>query len=147
KLTKDKMDKGLESESEGDEQLEKVTIPKKGKGSKAEKPYPTCNTRSSPKPMYEGSIKATRQKVQDMLGIPMGSKKLEDLEQRPSKDPFIKEWENQFKHVKKPTPAAIASVISDSTQVDNGGRVSTKLLKGITEDVDISEIDWCGYIL
>ncbi|GKG37933.1 hypothetical protein Tco_0457156, partial [Tanacetum coccineum] len=44
-----------------------------------------------------------------MLGIPMGSRKLKDLEQRPSKDPFIKEWENQFKHVKKPTPAAISS--------------------------------------
>ncbi|GJS59521.1 hypothetical protein Tco_0654305 [Tanacetum coccineum] len=56
KLTKDKMHKGLESESEGDEQLEKVTIPKKGKGSKAEKPYPTCNTRSSPKPMYEAMM-------------------------------------------------------------------------------------------
>ncbi|GJX97621.1 hypothetical protein Tco_0353419 [Tanacetum coccineum] len=180
KLTKDKMHKGLESESEGDEQLEKVTIPKKGKGSKAEKPYPTCNTRLSPKPMYEammtlsdpqkkclkdmsfermihfpivelpsamayhaidhfytgsmelrlekGSIKATRQKVQDML--------------------------------------AIASVISDTTEadfmfrmnfitlfrstmgtLDNGGRVSTKLLKRITEDVDILDIDWCGYIL
>ncbi|GJW23473.1 hypothetical protein Tco_0034095 [Tanacetum coccineum] len=53
-----------------------------------------------------------------MLGIPMGSRKLKDLEQRPSNDPFIKEWENQFKHVKKPTPAAIASVISDSTQAD-----------------------------
>ncbi|GJV68049.1 hypothetical protein Tco_1483558 [Tanacetum coccineum] len=218
KLTKDKMDEGLESESEGDEQLKKVTKPKKAKGSTAEKQYPTCNTRSSPKPMYEammtlsdpqkkclkdmgfermihfpivelpsalayhaidhfhpgsmelrlekGSIKATRQKVQDMLGIPMGSRKLEEMEQRPFNDPFIKEWENQFKHVKKPTPAAIASVISDSTQadfmfqmnfitlfgstmgtLDNGGRVSTKLLKGITEDVDISEIDWCGYIL
>ncbi|GJX68543.1 peptidase C48, SUMO/sentrin/Ubl1 [Tanacetum coccineum] len=218
KLTKDKMDEGLENESEGDEQLKKVTKPKKEKGSIAEKQYPTCNTRSSPKPMYEammtlsdpqkkclkdmgfermihfpivelpsalayhaidhfhpgsmelrlekGSIKATRQKVQEMLGIPMGSRKLEDLEQRPFNDPFIKEWENQFKHVKKPTPAAIASVISDSTQadfmfrmnfitlfgstmgtLDNGGRVSTKLLKGITEDVDISEIDWCGYIL
>ncbi|GJT27855.1 ulp1 protease family, C-terminal catalytic domain-containing protein [Tanacetum coccineum] len=113
--------------------------------------------------LEKGSIKATRQKVQDMLGIPMGSRKLEEMEQRPFNDPFIKEWENQFKHVKKPTPAAIASVISDSTQadfmfrmnfitlfgstmgtLDNGGRVSTKLLKGITEDVDISEIDWCG---
>ncbi|GJU77404.1 hypothetical protein Tco_1274474 [Tanacetum coccineum] len=212
KLTKDKMDKGLESESEGDEQLKKVTKPKKGKGSKAEKPYPTCNTRSSPKPMYEammtltdpqkkclkdmgfermihfpivelpsalayhaidhfhpgsmelrlekGSIKATRQKVHDMLGIPMGSRKLEDLEERPSNDPFIKEWEKQFKHVPKPTPAAIASVISDTTEadfmfrmnfitlfgstmgtLDNGGRVSTKLLKRIIKDIDISDID------
>ncbi|GJY32645.1 hypothetical protein Tco_0417114 [Tanacetum coccineum] len=29
----------------------------------------------------------------------------------------------------------------------NGGKVSTKLLKRISEDVDISDIDWCGYIL
>nr|GEV04814.1 peptidase C48, SUMO/sentrin/Ubl1 [Tanacetum cinerariifolium] len=29
----------------------------------------------------------------------------------------------------------------------NGDRVSTKLLKRISEDVDISDIDWCGYIL
>ncbi|GKC51558.1 hypothetical protein Tco_1074303 [Tanacetum coccineum] len=43
--------------------------------------------------LEKGSIKATRQKVHDMLGIPMGSRKLEDLEQRPSDDPFIKEWE------------------------------------------------------
>ncbi|GJX97843.1 hypothetical protein Tco_0353641 [Tanacetum coccineum] len=56
KLIKVKMDKGLESESEGEEQLKKVTKPKKGKGSKAEKPYPTCNTRSSPKPMYEAMM-------------------------------------------------------------------------------------------
>ncbi|GJT06439.1 hypothetical protein Tco_0840901 [Tanacetum coccineum] len=34
--------------------------------------------------LEKGSIKATRQKVHDMLGIPMGSGKLEDLEQRPN---------------------------------------------------------------
>ncbi|GJS23282.1 hypothetical protein Tco_0451914 [Tanacetum coccineum] len=168
------MDKGLKSESEGEEQLKKVTKPKKGKGSKAEKPYPTCNTRSSPKPMYEammtlsdpqkkclkdmsfermiyfpivelpsalayhvidhfhpgrmelrlekGSLKTTRQKVHDMLRIPMGSRKLEDLEQRPSNNPFIKDIMGTL---------------------NNGGKVLTKLLKRITEDVDISDIDWC----
>nr|GEW20919.1 hypothetical protein [Tanacetum cinerariifolium] len=180
KLTKAKIKKGLESESEGEEQLKKVTKPKKGKGSKSEKPYPTFelpsalayhaidhfHPRSMELRLEKGSIKATRQKVHDMLGIPMGSRKLEDLEQRPSNDPFIKEWEEQFKHVQKPTPAAIALVISHTTEadlmfqrnfitlfestmgtLDNGGRVSTKLLKRITEDVDISDIDWCGYIL
>ncbi|GKE71207.1 hypothetical protein Tco_1529279, partial [Tanacetum coccineum] len=109
--------------------------------------------------LEKGSIKAKRQKVHDMLGILKWSRKLEDLEERPSNDPFIKEWE-------KPTPTAIVSVISDTTESDfmfrmnfitligstmgtlyNGGRVSTKLLKRITEDVDISDIDWCGYIL
>nr|GEZ36430.1 hypothetical protein [Tanacetum cinerariifolium] len=77
--------------------------------------------------LKKGSIKATRQKVHDMLGIPMGSMKLEDLEQRPSNDPFIKE--------------------STMGTIDNGGRVSTKLLKRITKDVNISYINWCEYIL
>ncbi|GKB88651.1 hypothetical protein Tco_0960923, partial [Tanacetum coccineum] len=116
--------------------------------------------------LERGSIKITRQKVNDMLGIPMGSKKLEDMEEKPSNDPFIKQWEEQFRHLQKPTPPAIASVISDTKEVDfmfkmifvtlfgstmgtleNGGRVSTKLLKRISEDVDISYIDWCRYIL
>ncbi|GJV08923.1 hypothetical protein Tco_1346579 [Tanacetum coccineum] len=116
--------------------------------------------------LEKGSIKATRHKVHDMLGIPMGSRKLEDLEERPSNNPFIKEWEKQFKHMPKPTSAIIASVITDTTKadfmfrmnfitlfgstmgtLDNGGRVLMKLLKRITEDVDISDIDWCGYIL
>ncbi|GJX79286.1 hypothetical protein Tco_0327435 [Tanacetum coccineum] len=41
--------------------------------------------------LQKGSIKATRQKVHEMLGILMRSKKLEDLELRPSNDPFITE--------------------------------------------------------
>nr|GEW75167.1 hypothetical protein [Tanacetum cinerariifolium] len=116
--------------------------------------------------LEKGSIKETRQKVHDMLGMPIGTRKLEDLEHRPSNDPFIKEWEEQFKNVPKPTLAAIALVISDTTKVDfmfqmnfialfgstmgildNGGRVSMKLLKRIGEDVDISDIDWCEYII
>ncbi|GKC20217.1 hypothetical protein Tco_1022367, partial [Tanacetum coccineum] len=142
KLIKVKMDKGLESESVGEEQLNKVTKPKKGKGSKAEKPYPTFELPSAlayhaidhfhpgsiELRLEKGSIKATRQKLHDML--------------------------------------AIALVISDTTEsdfmfrmnfitlfgstmgtLDNGGKVSMKLLKRITEDVDISDIDRCDYIL
>ncbi|GJU34528.1 hypothetical protein Tco_1182882 [Tanacetum coccineum] len=216
------MEKGAEKEYNESDKNRKAEVQekkaKKRRGSKAEKPYPTCHTRSSPKALYEammslsdprskclkeigfermihfpivelpsalafhmiehfhpasmelrlerGSIKITRQKVNDMLGIPMGSKKLEDMEEKPSNDPFIKQWEEQFRHLQKPTPPAIASVISDTKEVDfmfkmifvtlfgstmgtleNGGRVSTKLLKRISEDVDISYIDWCRYIL
>ncbi|GKD87901.1 hypothetical protein Tco_1359055 [Tanacetum coccineum] len=67
-----------------------------------------------------------------MLGIPMGSRKLEDLEQRPYNDPFIKEWEKQFKQVTKPTPAAIASVISDITEADFLFRMNFITLFGST---------------
>ncbi|GJX00892.1 zf-CCHC domain-containing protein [Tanacetum coccineum] len=107
--------------------------------------------------LQKGSIKATRQKVHEMLGIPMRSKKLEDLELRLSNDPFIKEWEDQYHHLQKPTPLAIALQNSSTNEADfmfkmnfitffrstmgtleNSGRVPTKLLKRIKEDDDIS---------
>ncbi|GJX43001.1 hypothetical protein Tco_0259677 [Tanacetum coccineum] len=116
--------------------------------------------------LQKGSIKATRQKVHDILGIPMGNTKLQDLEQRDANDPFIAEWEEQYSHLQKPTPPAIALQISGTHEADfmfkmnfitlfestmgtleNGGRVPTKLLKCIKEEDDIAEIDWCDYIL
>ncbi|GJR75028.1 hypothetical protein Tco_0087393, partial [Tanacetum coccineum] len=116
--------------------------------------------------LQKGSIKATRQKVHDILGIPMGNTKLQDLEQRHANDPFIFEWKAQYSHLIKPTPPAIALQILGTHEADfmfkmnfitlfgstmgtleNGGRVSRKLLKCIKEDDDIAEIDWCGYIL
>ncbi|GJT36387.1 hypothetical protein Tco_0926806 [Tanacetum coccineum] len=54
--------------------------------------------------LQKGSIKATRKKVQDRLGIPMGKTKLQDLEQRPANNPFIAEWEAQYSHLGKTTP-------------------------------------------
>ncbi|GJY28382.1 hypothetical protein Tco_0404149 [Tanacetum coccineum] len=116
--------------------------------------------------LQKGSIKATRQKVNDILGIPMGNTKLQDLDKRPDNDPFIAEWEAQYNHLGKPTPRAIASQMSGTTKADfmfkinfltlfgstmgtleNGGRVPKKLVKCIKEETDISDIDWCGYIL
>nr|GEZ02940.1 hypothetical protein [Tanacetum cinerariifolium] len=116
--------------------------------------------------LQNGSIKARRQKVHDMIDIPMGSRKLEDLKKRTSKDTFITKWEEQFRHLKKLTSLAIATQISSTEDADfmfkmnfitlfgstmgtleNVGRVPTKLIKSITEDVDISDIDWCRYIL
>nr|GEU84759.1 hypothetical protein [Tanacetum cinerariifolium] len=116
--------------------------------------------------LQKGSIKATRQKVNDILGIPMGTRKFQDLEKRPDNDPFIDEWEAQYNHLEKPTPRAIALQMSGTTKADfmfkinfltllgstmgtleNGGRVPKKLVKCIKEETDVSDIDWCGYIL
>nr|GEV06822.1 ankyrin repeat-containing domain, PGG domain protein [Tanacetum cinerariifolium] len=116
--------------------------------------------------LQKGSIKATRQKVHDILGIPMGNRKLEVLEQKDANDPFITEWEEQYSHIQKPTPPAIALQMLGRHEADfmfkmnfitlfgstmgtleNGGKVPTKLLKCIKEEVDITEIDWCDYIL
>ncbi|GJU13108.1 hypothetical protein Tco_1135504 [Tanacetum coccineum] len=118
------------------------------------------------KKLRKGSIKATRQKVYDILGIPMGNTKLQDLEQRDVNDPFIDEWEEKYSHLQKPTPPAIALQILGTHKADfmfkmnfitlfgstmgtleNGGRVPTKLLKCIKEEDDLADIDWCDYIL
>nr|GEU57400.1 hypothetical protein [Tanacetum cinerariifolium] len=116
--------------------------------------------------LQKGPIKATRQKVNDILGIPMGNTKLQDLDKRPDKDPFIAKWEAQYNHLGKPTPRAIASQMSGTTNADfmfkinflthfgstmgtleNGERVPKKLVIFIKEETDISDIHWCGYIL
>ncbi|GKF40413.1 hypothetical protein Tco_0120474 [Tanacetum coccineum] len=162
-------------ESESKEDVKKFKKVKKERAEEAQKPsktmtYPTCNTRSSPKALYEamsglsddrkrclkeigferyihflivelpstlayhvienfhtpsmelrlqkGSIKATRQKFHDILSIPMGKTKLEDLEQRPYNNPFIAEWEAQYSHLGKPTPPAIGLQISSTHEAD-----------------------------
>jgi hypothetical protein len=116
--------------------------------------------------LEKGSIKLTRQKIHDMPGVPMGKTKLEDLEPREKDDPFIAEWEGQYTHVKKITPAAISTEITSSFDadfiftinfltlfastmetVDNGAKVFRTVLKHVKENDVISEIDWCGYIL
>ena len=116
--------------------------------------------------LEKGSIKVTRQKIHDMLGVPMGKTKLEDLEPREKDDPFIAEWEGQFTHVKKITPAVISTEITSSFDadfiftinfltlfastmgtVDNGAKVFPTVLMHVKENDVISEIDWCGYIL
>ncbi|GJU09718.1 hypothetical protein Tco_1132114 [Tanacetum coccineum] len=68
--------------------------------------------------LQKGSIKATRQKFHDILSIPMGKMKLEDLEQRPYNNPFIAEWEAQYSHLGKPTPRAISLQISSTHEAD-----------------------------
>ncbi|GJT00373.1 hypothetical protein Tco_0821542 [Tanacetum coccineum] len=103
--------------------------------------------------LEKGSIKVTIQKIHEILVIPMGETKLEDLNERPSNDPFIKEWKAQYSHVGKPTPPAIASRINSTKEtefmfkmnfitlfgstigtLENGGKVLIKLLKYIKED-------------
>nr|GEV48145.1 hypothetical protein [Tanacetum cinerariifolium] len=50
-----------------------------------------------------------------MLGVSMGNK---DLEERPYKDPFIKDWEDQYFHLEKPTSPAISFEICSTSEAD-----------------------------
>lgn len=116
--------------------------------------------------LEKGSIKVTRQKINDMLGVSMGTKKLEELEERDHEDPFIKEWEKQYSQIKKITPAAISTEISSTYNadfiftinfltlfastmgtIDNGAKVFKTVLKHVKESDESLDIDWRGYIM
>ncbi|PWA75107.1 hypothetical protein CTI12_AA228290 [Artemisia annua] len=116
--------------------------------------------------LEKGSIKITKQRIHDMIGVSMGKTKLEDLEQRDPDDPFIAEWESQYSNVAKITPAAISTEITSTFdadfiftinfltlyastmgKVDNGAKVYRTVLQHVKENDVISDIDWCGYIL
>ncbi|PWA44220.1 hypothetical protein CTI12_AA530240 [Artemisia annua] len=119
--------------------------------------------------LEKGSIKVTRQKVYDMLGVPMGSRKLDEMEPREWNDEFITRWEQQYYKLgkkEKATPALIAKEINRTSNadfmfkiyflmlfastmgtLDSGGKCPYNVLRNVKEDDDIADIDWCGYIL
>nr|GEU70114.1 hypothetical protein [Tanacetum cinerariifolium] len=82
--------------------------------------------------LQKGSIKATRQKVNDILGIPMGNTKLQDFDKRPDNDPFIAEWEAQYNNLRKPTPRAISLQMSCTTKADFMFKINFLILFGST---------------
>ncbi|PWA37056.1 hypothetical protein CTI12_AA594850 [Artemisia annua] len=113
--------------------------------------------------LEKGSIKVTRQKVHDMLGVPMGSRKLDEMEPREWNDEFITRWEQQYYKLgkkKKATPALIAKEINRTSNadfmfkinflmlfastmgtLDSGGKCPYNVLRNVKEDDDIADID------
>nr|GEU97994.1 hypothetical protein [Tanacetum cinerariifolium] len=171
---------GEEEQDKSDEKedTKKLKMVKMEKESKHGKEYPTCNTRSSPKALYDVmmSLSAARKKCLKEIGFErfihfpivelpstLAYHVIENFHSPSMELRQQREWDEQFRHLKKPTPPAIAAQISSTEDADfmfkmnfitlfgstmgtleNGGRVPTKLIKSITEDVDISDIDRCG---
>nr|KAJ0187203.1 hypothetical protein LSAT_V11C900500300 [Lactuca sativa] len=111
-------------------------------------------------------LKVTSESVHDMLGIPIGGTKLTQLDQWPKDDTSYDEWKQQFKKDSIIRPSAIKNVIISTTQVDfnfklnflvlfvntfcestSMGRCNLFPLSYISRKTDISNIDWCNYVL
>ncbi|GKA44664.1 hypothetical protein Tco_0737460 [Tanacetum coccineum] len=114
---KEKQDK--DSNQKKSDENEKVNMEESaGEESEVEKHKDDIGieTESEDEEEMKGSIKATRQKVIDILGIPMGNRNLQDLDKRTENDHFIAEWEAQYSHIGKPTPREIALQLSGTTK-------------------------------
>nr|GEW01432.1 hypothetical protein [Tanacetum cinerariifolium] len=121
-LNTPKRSKKKENGKDFEKERKQVKKAKKRRGSKAEKPYPTCHPRSSLKALYETmmSLSDPRKKCLKEMGFErMIHFPIVEL---PSSLAFyvIEHFhpEEQFRHLQKPTPPAIALVISDTEEVD-----------------------------
>nr|KAJ0204095.1 hypothetical protein LSAT_V11C500252360 [Lactuca sativa] len=111
-------------------------------------------------------LKVTAESAHDMLGIPSGGTKLTQLDQWPKDDTSYDEWKQQFKKDSIIRLSAIKNVIVSTKQADfnfklnflvlfvnmfcestSMGRCNTVPLSYISRRTDISNTDWCNYVL
>nr|GEU43089.1 hypothetical protein [Tanacetum cinerariifolium] len=116
--------------------------------------------------LIDGSIQVTPQSVHDILGAPIGGTLIESLTPRKPDDPFIKEWKSQFGEKSEVRPNDITDVIVSSNDVgslfkmnflmlfantmgmcETSGACSMYILKQISNDIRVENLDWCSYII
>ncbi|GJV83465.1 hypothetical protein Tco_1523363 [Tanacetum coccineum] len=76
------------------------------------------NTRKMTLECPMGDIVITPKIVKEVLGLPMGRRKLEREGQREYNDPFLEEWKDQFKNINKLTIKALSDLIIDTKNTD-----------------------------
>ncbi|GJY78804.1 peptidase C48, SUMO/sentrin/Ubl1 [Tanacetum coccineum] len=124
------------------------------------------NTRKMMLECPMGDIVITPKTVKEVLGLPMGRRKLEREGQREYNDPFLEEWKDQFKNINKLTIKALSDLIIDTKNTDymfrmniltliantlgsceNSSCLKFTVLRNVFEGDDVSDIDWCSYII
>lgn len=118
--------------------------------------------------LEKGKILVTREKIHEILGVPLGENSLFDLPERHLNDDFVNVWLKQFspKKLTEIRTSDIAEKLVVAMQVDFMLKVNFLMLftnvmgkantmksivnlnvvRSISEDTNIANIDWCGYI-
>nr|GEZ03004.1 hypothetical protein [Tanacetum cinerariifolium] len=102
-------------------------------------------------------IKITPKKIREVLGIPMGKKKLEYDSPREYDDEFIKAFKAQFHAKKYITITDLSKQLQRTTNTemlfskfmihcDNSSRLIYYVIKNIKSTDIISDFDWCKFI-
>nr|GFB86484.1 peptidase C48, SUMO/sentrin/Ubl1 [Tanacetum cinerariifolium] len=97
------------------------------------------NTRKMTLECQMGDIVITPKTVKEVLGLPMERRKLEREGQREYNDPFLEEWKDQMN---------ILTLIGNTLgSCENNSSLKFTVLRNVFEEDDVSDIDWCSYIL
>nr|GFA74286.1 hypothetical protein [Tanacetum cinerariifolium] len=160
----------VKNESETNERVQKQSFNRVLKGRATVRPLfeamhgLTPQRRKGECPMED--IVITPKIVKEVLGLPMERRKLEREGQKEYNDPFLEEWKYQFKNINKLTIKSLSDLIIDTKNTDymfrmniltliantlgsceNNSSLKFTVLRNVFEGDDVSDIDWCSYIL
>nr|KAJ0228084.1 hypothetical protein LSAT_V11C100007160 [Lactuca sativa] len=115
--------------------------------------------------LHHGDIPINRQVIHEMLGLPLGHVTIKSMPYREVIDDTIIVWRKQFEDEDNIRPRAVQQVIMQSTRADlifkvnifvllcntlgqsmSMGTCDMSMLSKVTKDLDLSDIDWCGYV-
>ena len=117
--------------------------------------------------LSSGEIEITRQVVQSLLGLPLGQVKIKSLPFRPNdEDTTRSDWEAQFEDAKSVRPNAVKDAMLADPEVSlmfkvnlfvllcntlgkthSMGICDLSMLPYVSQNLDLSCIDWCDYVL
>ncbi|KAL4567955.1 hypothetical protein LXL04_023552 [Taraxacum kok-saghyz] len=114
----------------------------------------------------KGVIKITREHVHKLLGLPLGRVNIDNMEYQSKEDKIVDDWYNQFDARKDIRPHAVKEAIMCAEQPDlmfkvnlfvllcntlgktnSMGTCDVSMLPKVTKDLDLSDFDWCSYVL
>lgn len=113
-----------------------------------------------------GNIPVTRESVHEILGLPMGEVKFEELEYRKKGDTSYDDWKAQFENnamvrlqdIKTKIVSTrnadmnfklnfIAVLVNALLESSSTGKCNTSPLNYITKETDIANLDWCKFLI
>jgi hypothetical protein len=115
--------------------------------------------------MHCGKVRVTRESVNDMLGLPMGGTKIDDLPFTTEHYLSFVEWTKQFRNNKNIRITDIKSKIVLTKEADmnfklnfiavminsligtSSSQTNIHAIKFITKDTCIRDIDWCSMLI
>nr|KAJ0197752.1 hypothetical protein LSAT_V11C700360380 [Lactuca sativa] len=102
--------------------------------------------------LHHGDIPINQEVIHEMLGLPLGNVTIKSMAYREVTDDTITVWKKQFDDEDNIRPRAVQQVIMQTTRADllfksmSMGTCDLSMLSKVTKDLDLSDIDWCGYV-
>ncbi|CAH1425973.1 unnamed protein product [Lactuca virosa] len=115
--------------------------------------------------LHHGDIPINREVIYELLGLPLGNVAIKSMTYRQVTDDTITVWKKQFNDEDNIRPRAVQQAIMQTTHADllfkvnifvlmcntlgqsmTMGTCGLSMLSNATKDLDLSDIDWCGYV-